>query len=167
MSVSVLVSAAAAGCAGAATFNPYGLPDGQVANINRICGSVMGLEHGEEHYQNCVESLMASARGLDRGLQLSNARAACRRSEPGASPVALSECELQRADSQPIAAPTDGSEALDSPPAKSYAYASNGEVRRRERIACARLGLDPLAADFGACVAGLQASMFAADNPAN
>jgi hypothetical protein len=36
----------------------------------------------------------------------------------------------------------------------------------RERHSCAELGIDPGSAEFGTCVANLDASMFEANNPA-
>lgn len=47
----------------------------------------------------------------------------------------------------------------------SFFTASNGEVRRRERVACARLGLTPDSIPLERCVADLSDTFFAIDNP--
>jgi hypothetical protein len=81
--------------------------------------------------------------------------------------IALSRCELDPPTNQ--AALTDV--ALGAPPSvpakhiKSYFYASNGEIRRREQAACVELGEDPATTAFAQCVADLQGELFDADNP--
>ena len=49
--------------------------------------------------------------------------------------------------------------------AKSYAYAPQSEVHRREELSCARMGMNPSSGGFAECVAGLDSALFAADNP--
>ena len=50
-------------------------------------------------------------------------------------------------------------------PRRAYWAADNAEVHRREQSACARLGLEPVGGAFVQCVAQLDASLFAANNP--
>ncbi|MGA0602413.1 hypothetical protein ACO2Q3_17015 [Caulobacter sp. KR2-114] len=129
-----------------------------------ICHVVMGLAPGEEHFQACVDSLMRDAQALDRDGDLAAARARCIQSGAAADRPALAECELRGA---ATAAATASFDAHAGPAAKSYFYASPGEVMRRERMSCARLGLEPAAPGFNSCVQGLQSAMFAADHPQN
>lgn len=56
----------------------------------------------------------------------------------------------------------------DTPPkpaASPYFRASFAELRRREQDACGRLGYDAGSGGFAACVAGLDAALYAADHP--
>ncbi|MDB5459252.1 MAG: hypothetical protein JWO72_993, partial [Caulobacteraceae bacterium] len=48
---------------------------------------------------------------------------------------------------------------------KSYFYTSNRDRFRREQLACAQIGLDPVSGAFDSCVAGLRSTLFALDNP--
>ena len=156
-------------CANAGTYNPSNLPLDQVASIGRICQSVMRLEPSGEQYQSCIDSLMDSAKNLNRGYALQQARASCiekglRPGEPG-----FGECELQSANVQPVRSTVTWAPGAQDPAepggTKSYFYASPHDVFRREQLSCARLGFDPTDGGFGSCVAGLQSSMFEADNP--
>jgi len=158
-----LAFASLAACAVAGPYNPQNLPEGQVAGIEASCRSTMGLSPNTEQYQSCVDSLMDSAHGLDRGRALIDARGDCLRrgARPGPD---LNVCELQSAAAGPT--PTPVSEARETRAATSYAYASPGEVIHREQLACARLGYDPTDDGFAGCVAGLRAAMFDADHPA-
>ena len=49
---------------------------------------------------------------------------------------------------------------------RSYFYASSDDVFRREQLSCARLGLDPADGAYASCVADLEATLAAIDNPA-
>ncbi len=82
------------------------------------------------------------------------------------------ECTLRTSDSEGFSARDERGDATgqgpeDGRPAKSYFYASPSETHHRMQLSCARLGLDPASGAFADCVAGLQASLFAADNPMN
>jgi hypothetical protein len=50
-----------------------------------------------------------------------------------------------------------------TPPPKSYYSATFDEVRRRERVACMRLGYDPISSGFAKCVANLNSALSASD----
>jgi hypothetical protein len=52
-----------------------------------------------------------------------------------------------------------------TPPVGSYFSASNDEIHRRERQACAAIGEDPSTSAFAQCVADLAGNLFDADNP--
>jgi hypothetical protein len=169
IAASALALASIGACANAGPYNPDNLPADQVANVNSVCRSVMGLQPGSANYGGCIDSLMASARGVERGEALQSGRAAClnRGLRPGGAGFAV--CELQSAHAGPVRA-TDADAtviaAAEEPGgARSYAYTSPGNVFRREQLSCARLGLDPADEAFASCVAGLQSALFAADNP--
>jgi hypothetical protein len=164
-----LAFASVSACASAGTYNPDNLPLDQVANVGQICSSVMRLEPSGEQYQSCVDSLMDSAKNLNSGQAMQQARANCfdkglRPGEPG-----FGECELRSADAQPVRTTTTwapaANDAAEPGGTKSYFYASPRDVFRREQLSCGRLGFDPADGGFGSCVAGLQSSMFEADNP--
>jgi hypothetical protein len=170
IAASALALASISARANAGPYNPDDLPADQVANVNTACRSVMGLQPGSANYGGCIDSLMTSARGLDRGEALQSGRAAClsRGLRPGGAGFAV--CELQSAHADPVKA-TDADAtvvaAAEEPGgARSYAYTSPENVFRREQLSCARLGLDPADEAFATCVASLQSALFAADNPA-
>jgi hypothetical protein len=158
-------------CFAASPYNPDHLPADQTARIGEICRAVMGLEAAEAHYQACLDSLMASARSLDDAQAVLQARAGCLKQGLAANSATLAECELQPAAVRPVDVASVGRDsagaAAEAGAAKSYSYASPREVFHREQRSCARLGFDPIAEGFGACVASLQSAMFEADNPAH
>ena len=155
--------------ASAGPYNPDNLPLNQVGRIGQICRTDMRLEPFGEQYQSCVDSLMVSAKDLNRGQAMQQSRVYCtdkglRPGQPG-----FAECELQSADAHPARATGSYFAAVsdaDGPGGlKSYSRTSPRDVFRREQLSCARLGFDPDDSAFGSCVAGLQSSMFEADNP--
>lgn len=165
-----LAFASVGACAFAGPYNPDNLPADQVAGISSICRTVMRLQPGEEHFQDCLESLTASAADLDRGGAMQAARGDCIRRGLTPESPGFGECQLRAADSEPVratAAWTTGAGGADDPGgSKSYAYASPHDVFRREQLSCARLGFDPAEGGFASCVASLQSAMFEADHPA-
>ena len=161
----VLAALSVGACATAEPYNPEHLAADDRNGIMLICKNVIGLQQGEEHFDACMESLSMTERGLVEAAALTQARAQCL--EGGAAPgtVALAECELRPAAARAARpAAVIGTESV-SKPARSYFMTSNEEVFQRERLACARLGVDPVDSEFGSCVADLQASLFAADHP--
>jgi hypothetical protein len=145
-------------CATAQTYGPPTLPADQSAQVAQLCRTVIRVEPGEEHYVGCVDSLTASLTSAAQARAMQRARNECL--DKGLAPASpeLAECVLGAADPRP------GSAAQSS---RSYFYASNDEVRRREQVSCARLGLEPEGATFSSCVADLAAALFAADMPQN
>ena len=137
MLVIVASSLVTASCAPPAPYNPDRLPPAQMSRIGEICHRVMGLPAGlYTQYQACQESL-------------SHALAARREVDAKTGAQA--------------------STALDAPlpatAARSYFSASNDEVDRREREACAAIGLDPATREAAQCVVDLAGNLFDADNP--
>ena len=151
---------AAAGCAQADPYLPGRLPAGQVAQVGEICRVTVGVPQGFELYSSCVESLSNSAARLSREVAFQNARRDCLAKGLGAS--ALAQCEVANAAS---GAPLPQLAANARPPAKSYFRASTREIRTREQTACAQLGYEPVYSGFSACVANLDAALYAADHP--
>ncbi len=166
--------AGAAGCATAGPFNPERLPPEQLSQVQQICRSVMGIPAGIGLSTDCVANLSSSAaalsHGRSNGVALDAARRACLDKGLKAGDPALAVCELSTASD--YRAPATGTAAVRidtsdlTAPAKSYFYASFAEVRRREQMACARLGYDPINASFANCVASLDSALFASEHVA-
>jgi len=159
-----------AACAHAEPFNPDGLNASEARSVADICASVMHLPSGEAHYQGCLESLSQSLAGLGQSQAVQDAHEACLKRGLQPSSPDLATCTLTLADSgQPHETLAVGASAAPAIPggARSFFWASNHDRRGRERLACALLGLDPARDGFQGCVADLQATMFALDNPPN
>jgi hypothetical protein len=135
--------------------------------IDTVCRAVMGLEPGEARFVGCVDSLGGSLHAAKRDQALARSREACRDRGLEAGSPALAVCAVEGRGA--VAATPIAAVDADAAPraAKSWSYAPNGERRRRERLACASLGLDPTGQAFDGCAAGLAAALFAADNPQN
>jgi len=172
---SALAFASIGGCALAGPYNSGDRAGSQRAEIGQICQGVIGLQPGEEHYGVCVESLSDSMQNVDHSRSLGQARAGCMNEGLQPNTPELAECVLKSADARAgegMASAREPrtsrvSDMNQSGSVKSYFYTSPSDVHRREELACARLGLDPVSGGFGSCVAGLQAALFAADNPMN
>jgi len=147
-------------------YNPDGLDGGQASQIAQTCRSVVGVGPSDARYYACVGALSGSAKNQARGRALGEARADCenRGYHAGAD---LDVCVVQSAGRERTAAPDMAmSRPMEEPGlAKSYAYAPQSEVHRREELSCARMGMDPSSGGFAECVAGLDSALFAADNP--
>jgi hypothetical protein len=166
--------AGVAGCAAAGPFNPERLAPEQLGQVQQICRSVMGIPVGIGLSTDCVANLSSSAaalsRGRSHGAALEDARRACLGKGLRADDPALPVCELSTvsdhggpaADAPAMRIDTSGLTA----PARSYFYASFAEVRRREQMACARLGYDPINGNFAECVASLDSALFASEHVA-
>ena len=172
-SVSAALSLSVAGFAASAQpepFNPEGLNASEAQSAAGVCASVMRLQSGEAHFQGCLESLSRSLAGLGQSRAAQDAHEAClKRGLQPRSPD-LATCTLTLADSGagPETLPVGAAAPATIPGGRrSFFMASNSDRRARERMACALLGLDPTRDGFQGCVADLQATMFALDNPQN
>lgn len=167
-SLPVVLALSFAASAYAEPFNPDGLKTDEARSVAGVCASVMRLQSGEAHYQGCLESLSRSLAGLGQSRAAQDAHEACLKR--GLQPLTsdLATCTLTLADS----GEAHQTLAVGAAPAipggtRSFFTASNPDRRSRERLACALLGLDPTREGFQGCVADLQATMFALDNPQN
>jgi hypothetical protein len=133
--------------------------------IGQVCLSTLGVSPGEAHYANCVESLSQSQHAFAHAQAVARAREGCLDRGFAHNSPSLAECTLAASETRRPAPPIDTTD--NGPHTRSYFYASPNEIHRREEAACTRLGLDPSSGGFGTCVAGLQTSRFAADNPLN
>jgi hypothetical protein len=164
LSLALLSAAGAAGCAAAAPYNPANLTAGRLAQVGELCRSAIGLKPGFTLYDACVESLSSAAARLERAGARQAAHRACL-DQGAAAGATLATCELDAADRAGAAAAVPASAPGVAAPARSFYRASAREVRVREQRACAGLGYDPTSGGFAACVAGLDAALYAADHP--
>jgi hypothetical protein len=158
---------AASAAAGPYPYNPDRLDQAQLGQIGRACQAVVGVQPPESRYFACVGSLSDSARNVDRGRALHQAQNDCltKGFRPG-SPD-LDVCVVQSARDGGAPRPELAmSRPMEEPGlSKTYPYASQREVHRREELSCARLGLDPASSAFASCVGGLDSALDQADNP--
>ena len=169
----------------AAPYNPAGLAPAQLDRVERICQTTLGLsphevpsnvwgaaqdpqlDPGENHFQGCVMSLSDELGRADAGRATARADADCRARGLAEGSPALAECvyharevgpaRLQAADTP---APLAGGARLGD-----FFTASPHEISRRERLACAQLGLEPGFPEHDACVAHMDDIFFRIDNP--
>ena len=160
--------AASAACAPITTYNPDHLAPDQIARVGEICHSVVGLPKGNyTQYYACEEGLSQALATRLSSQRLIEARQDCLTKGLHPGTVPLADCELA-SKARFYTASTDRPDALETPSngsAGSYFSASNGEVHRRAQRACAQIGYDPVSSGFANCVAGLESSLFDADNP--
>jgi hypothetical protein len=165
--VAALTSAGVAACASPAPFNPSDLPSAQVGQVGEICHSVMGIPAGMGLQAACVESLSASLAALGQGRSLQGAQGACLGKGLRPGEPALAECELTAASARSATGGLPIDVAPPAQPVKSYFYAPQREIHRREETACARLGYEPVYGSFAACVARLDSALFDAEHAAH
>lgn len=173
---------AAAGFAGGAFAGDYGRGPGagQRAQLGEICQSTLGLkaweapspvwggaqdpklEGGENHYQGCIASLATALNGVAQSHSLVRADADCRARGYAEGSPALAECVLHApaAGVEPVALVGGEPRAV-----SSFYTASPGEIARREREACAAVGLNPLDTAFDNCVSDMSDTFDRIDNP--
>ena len=151
-------SLTAIGCATAAPYNPQRLGAEQLSRIESICTNTMGLndweapstswgaarnadlDPGENHYEGCVASLSEAQQTVDRS-QDAPARSV----------------DLRLTD-HPVGWMWSGRVG-------SFYTASPSAIARRERVACAQLGLNPGYPAFANCVSLMNDTFFSIDNP--
>ncbi len=158
----------------------HGLDTGQRAQLGEVCQSTMGLKSweapssvwggaqdpklggGENHYQGCVNSLATALSGVGQAHSMVRADADCRARGFAEGSPSLAECVLHApaARVEPVAL---GGGERRAP--SSFYTASPGEIARREREACAAVGLNPLSAAFDNCVADMSDTFDRIDNP--
>ena len=188
-SASAIATLGISACAAATPlFNPDGLQGTQLARVEQVCQSVMGLSPKERlsggewlgdqrldywtsHYRGCVTSLSDSVQNVsgDQATQQSDRDCRAKGYADGTPDLAL--CVLQGARQSPGApgqlVTAGQSQSAESLPTASgsFFYASPHETRRREEVACAAVGIEPTHDAFKACVDGLQNTFHAIDTP--
>ncbi len=172
-------------CVSAEPYNPDNLPATQVARIAQICQTNIGLSPSEppvlirqigarhldrniSHYQGCIASLSDAVQRNADALAARHAHTACAAKGLREETPEFAMCVLDSANRADEATPTSagnsGAQAVEQP-VGSYFYASGREMRRREQVACAQLGLDPVGEEFDRCVKDLKATFWTLDNP--
>jgi hypothetical protein len=164
--VAVLACAGVAGCAMAAPYNPSRLPAAELGQVREICRTTLGIPAGFGLSTSCVEGLSRSMAALDQSRGLAGARERCMGKGLQAGDPGLGECELSAAFVRSAATPATAT-ANPARPSGSYFNAARGEIRRREQLACARLGLDPTYPSFATCMVRLDSALSDAEHAAH
>lgn len=181
-----LAGAGAAGCASSSPFNPAGLDESHLGQVDNICQSQLGLSPDEQaiygpgtpgldtdtenHYQGCIASLSRTLQGSNDASASVRANQDCEaRGLPSGSP-ALAQCVLasERAGAPPMADhPAEFVTLARTARPGSYYSATPRHQRLMEENACATLGMNPVGEAFDACVKSLQDTFYSIDNPIN
>lgn len=168
-----------------AAFNPDGLAQSQLSRVSDVCQQVMGLSPSERlvggqwlgdsrldywtsRYRGCVTSLSDSLQNAAENLAKETADQTCRAKGYATGSPDLALCVLQESRVARGAGTAQAAPQVTGPlPAAhgSLFYASAGERRRREELACAAMGIEPTADAFKACVNDLQNTFHAIDTP--
>jgi hypothetical protein len=174
-------------CAAASpAFNPDGLQEAQLSRVTEVCQNVMGLSPSERliggywmgdsrldywtsRYRGCVTSLSDSVQAAGDTQAKQQADSECRAKGYATGSPDLALCVLQTARQTQNAGGTQTTGQHNAEPlptaSGSLFYASAGERRRREELACAATGIDPAGDAFKACVNDLQRTFHAIDTP--
>jgi hypothetical protein len=171
----VAMAIAIAACASNAPRSPQNLSVTQVGQVAEICEEVMGFEPSEplvdnlwpgdpdpdsvtNNYRGCVASLSSSLEGVPAAWGERLALDQCRASglEPGTSELGTCVLRTVEATSASVGAETAFLVVTsfgDIPDAASSSASLSG---RRERLACAEIGLEPSQRAYESCVSGLR-----------
>ena len=188
--VCAVACASMTACASTGHYNPDNLGSGQIAEVAEICQTVMGLkpsdppvpgdyrgsphlEPGISHYQACIASLSDSLQDVNDAHVASQADEDCRTKGLKPDSADLAECVLKSIEAKPRSATTEASILASPPNSAKVMPVSVGnfylvpphETRRREEMACARLGFEPPNGAFASCVKLLNDNFYAIDNP--
>jgi hypothetical protein len=188
--VCAVTVASATACASTGLYNPDNLGSDRVAQVAEICQTVMGLkptdppvagdyrgsphlEPGISHYQTCIASLSDSLRDVNDAHAASQADDDCRAQGLKPDSADLAECVLESIKTKPNSSAPKVSTVASAPnngrmtpvSVGNFYLASPHETRRREEIACARLGFEPPNGAFASCVKLLDDNFYAIDNP--
>jgi hypothetical protein len=182
----LMLGATVTACAAVPVYNPDHLQAVQFEHVSDICQNVMGLspqeplkggdwlgqprlDYDTSHYRVCIISLSDSLQSAVDARLTQQADADCRAKglTPGSSDLAL--CVLNYVNERPADDTQPASATLSRvalpQPTTSYYYASPHDYVRRERIACAALGLEPAQSAFDTCVANINHALHAIDTP--
>jgi hypothetical protein len=176
------VTLAFAGCASNAPPYPQHLSITQVGQVAEICKEVMGLDPTEplvanlwsgdpdpdsmtNNYRGCVASLSSSLEGVPAAWGQRLALDHCRASglEPGTSELGTCVFRTVEATSASVAAETAFLVVTPFGDLPEPASSSASLAGRRERLACAEIGLEPSQRAYESCVSGLRDVLAAND----
>lgn len=185
-SAAVAVLGISACAAATPAFNPDGLQEAQFSRVTQVCQNVMGLSPSERliggewlgdsrldywtsRYRGCVTSLSDSVQAAGDSQANQQADRDCRAKGYATGSPDLALCVLQTAQQTPGAGDTQTVSQHSAEPlptaSGSLFYASAGERRRREELACAAVGIEPTGDAFKACVNDMQRTFHAIDTP--
>jgi len=136
---------------------------GQRELVAATCDQVMGLSGGGIYRQECMDSLARSVAAKAASAHMAGSYVACRGQGLHEGTAAFSTCMLdsQGQSAAITALPVKLSYDANTPEnAQSYFEVTNSVHWRREKYACAQIGLVPGGAAFAECAAGLQAALF-------
>ena len=137
------------------------------SGVADICRSVMGTDPGTSQQGACVDALSHSVRRLSDAGTHADARRACEANGVRTDDPAFDRCMVQRSHGARGEGPPARVQATSGRAAGPYSHASPSEIRYRERLACASLGLAPDTQAYASCVANLDSALFEADHPTN
>lgn len=176
------VTIAFAGCASNAPPYPQHLSITQVGQVAEICKEVMGLDPTDplvanlwpgdpdpdsvtNNYRGCVASLASSLEGVPAAWGERLALDHCRASglEPGTSELGTCVFRTVEATSASVAAETAFLVVTPFDDIPEPAASSASLAARRERLACAEIGLEPSQRAYESCVSGLRDVLAAND----
>ncbi|HXS07708.1 MAG TPA: hypothetical protein VN723_13035 [Rhizomicrobium sp.] len=145
----------------------------QAAAIDAICDKVMKLWPGAQ-FQACQSSLADTVTAMVQADYTAAAYKACGQSGQELNRTELARCILDHREtainigSPPAGSVSKLSAATIEPVASDRDFYMDGSIpvrRRRERYACAELGLAPGVGLFGACTDELETQIYFVDHP--
>jgi hypothetical protein len=150
-----VAGASIAACASSTPYNPYHLDTARVTQIAGICQTVVGLQPSEPQVENLWPG------DPDPELSTNRYRGCIASLSDSVKYVAVARVNPVRVNiGPPTATPFGDEEATD-------VNTSIAETLRRNRRACADIGLEEGGAAFAGCVRGLQDVLSAEDMNAN
>jgi hypothetical protein len=182
------VCAGSASCVSHSPYNPDRLDSTQVSTVANICRTVMRLDPSEppvanlwpgdpdpaattNDYRGCVASLSNSLRSSATARLEVQADEDCRSKglRPNSSRFAACVLKMSQAQSAQHVPQAQYADLVVTPETATLGDPdlSVPEVLRRERLACARIGLDPTGISFAGCVHGLHDVLSASEMDAD
>jgi hypothetical protein len=137
----------------------FGISTEQLSSVDQTCLEVLGLKRGETYFARCQESLSNALAVRNEGHAVAATYSDCKQRGLVDGTGAFSTCMLE--DFTPASGAVERLAISSTGGAETEAGRSFYEVAphvqwKRERYACAQLGLLPGSAPFGDCVASLQ-----------
>ena len=157
------------GCAGLTRENTYGLAPTDAAFVRQTCVQTMGLRQGREEFDACAESLADTVHRRIDEQRLDESHRACVRQGNAPGSPQLAQCvvlaEKVKGEASDAAIFTSTATPASSTTRVSFFSMDRYVQDEHEKLACARLGLDPITGEFRDCVMGVKQAIFTAQNP--